>query len=264
MIYTYYMNVTQLEDETLFLEKCRVLSPCRQQKIARLRQAGDRYRSLGAGLALDYALRSYGNGLRERDMEYVFGEWGKPSFKDYPAIHFSLSHSGAYAICSIGESPVGNDIERIKKGRLKVAERFFTAQELDFLYGRQDQEESLYGRQDQEESLYRGQDRAERNARSACIEHGRGQVSEEETERRMFRIWTMKESFLKATGRGMTLPLQDFSVIVDDSRDSVRVEHGFGGAVYQMKEYGEIPGYRAAVCCPGDCEMADGMEPAEF
>ena len=94
MIYTCYIDVTQFENETLFREKLNLLSPCRQRKIAQLKQEKDRHRSLGAGLALDHALGIYGNGLRERDMEYVFGEWGKPSLRNYPEIHFSLSHSG--------------------------------------------------------------------------------------------------------------------------------------------------------------------------
>lgn len=263
MIHTYYMNVTQFEDETFFREKVSLLSPYRQQKIAQQKQEADKRRSLGAGLALDYALRCYGQGLKERDMEYVSGEWGKPAFRDYPQIHFSLSHSGEYAMCSIGDRPVGNDIERVRQGRLKVAERFFTAPERAFLYG----EQSGDG-----EPVFL--DRCMRLSRNACAAGGKEcdsgkstacdvqECEDEEITQRMFRIWTMKESFLKVTGRGMTLPLNAFSVIVEDERGIVRVEHSFDDAVYPMKEYGEIPGYRAAVCCQGDGEMAENMESA--
>ena len=82
--------------------------------------------------------------------------------------------------------------------------------------------------------------------------------------KRMFRMWTMKESFLKVTGQGMTLPLKDFSVIVDAKTDTARVEYGSGNAVYRMKEYEDIPGYRAAVCCQADSETAENMEPVVF
>lgn len=241
MIHTYYIEVTQFEDKTLFQEKLRLLSRYRQQKTAQLKLEKDKCRSLGAGLVLDYALRNYRQGLRERDMEYEFGEWGKPSFHDYPEIHFSLSHSGEYAVCSIGESPVGNDIERIRQGRLKVADRFFTVQELEFLYG--------------------GQDRDEKNL--ACDDDGRGyqRGNVEETTQRMFRIWTMKESFLKVTGRGMTLPLNGFSVLVEEGQ-KIRVEQDLDSTVYRMKEYQDIPGYRVAVCCAEGSEIAGNMEPA--
>lgn len=251
MIRTYYIDVRQFEDEMLFQEKLCLLSPYRQQKTARLKQEQDRRRSLGAGLALDHALRTCGYGLRERDMEYVLGEWGKPSFREYPQLHFSLSHSGDYAICSIGESPVGNDIERLKKGRLGVAERFFTAQELAVLYGGQNRERKNSH-----------PDACTRDSRKVLDEGDGRQRGEddEETMQRMFRIWTMKESFLKVTGVGMTLPLDAFSVIVDEERDTVRVEQRFDDAVYQMKEYGVIPGYRAAVCCRAGEEIAAGIE----
>lgn len=234
MIYTCYIDVTQFENKTFFQEKLNVLSPYRQRKTALLKQEKDKCRSLGAGLALDHALKIYGKGLREREMEYVFGKWGKPSFRDYPEIHFSLSHSGEYAICSIGASPIGNDIERIRPGRIKIAERFFTERELEFLYkGQQD----VFAEDHMEHE-----------------DENKGEATQ-----RMFRIWTMKESFLKATGRGMTLPLNEFSVIVEEGQE-IRVEQGFDSIEYQMKEYQDIPGYRAAVCCSKGSEMAESME----
>ena len=221
MIYTCYIDVTQFEDATLFQEKRELLSPYRQQKIARLKHEKDKRRSLGAGLALDHALRRYG--IMERSEEYTLGEWGKPSFRYHPDIHFSLSHSGDFALCSIGDKPAGNDIERIRPGRLHVADRFFTAEERNFLYAGQD---------------------------------------EEEITERMFRIWTMKESFLKVTGRGMTLPLQEFSVVVDEEQ-KIRVIQNFDEMTYHMKEYRDIPGYRVAVCSQEGSEMAEKMEPVE-
>ena len=64
----------------------------------------------------------------------------------------------------------------------------------------------------------------------------------EETTQRLFRIWTMKESFLKVTGRGMSLPLNDFSVVVEEERQAVCVQQCFDDVTYQMKEYGDIAG----------------------
>lgn len=220
MISTYYIDVTQLDNERLFQERLRLLSSYRQQKIAHLKHTKDKNRSLGAGIVLDLALKPYG--LRERSTEYEFGKWGKPSLRDHPDIHFSLSHSGDYAICSIGETPVGSDIEHIRPGRLNVADRFFTPEEKDFMYAVQDGEEIT---------------------------------------RRMFRIWTMKESFLKVTGRGMSLPLGDFAVVVDEGSGEIRVKHTFNDMDYHMKEYGEIPGYRVAVCCQESGAVAGTMSP---
>lgn len=223
MIYTYYIDVTQFDNETLFQDKLKLLSPYRQQKIALLKHAKDRNRSLGAGIALDHALETYG--LREKSVEYEFGEWGKPSLKYQPNVYFSLSHSGDYAICSIGDKAIGNDIELIKHGRLKVADRFFAKEELDWMYAVQD---------------------------------------EEEITQRMFRIWTMKESFLKATGKGISLPLGDFAVIVDEDKDKIRVKHSYNAKFYHMKEYADIDGYRVAVCCEEGRDVAYSMMPIFF
>lgn len=222
MIYTYYIDVTQFENEELFQEKLNLLSPYRQQKIALLKHEKDKNRSLGAGIALDHALMTYG--LRERGIEYEFGEWGKPALKYHPEIHFSLSHSGDYAICSIGDRPVGNDIEYVKQGRLKVADRFFAKEERDWLYA---------------------------------------EKAEEERTRRMFRIWTMKESFLKVTGRGMSLSLSDFAIHVDEESQRIRVRHKVDAKYYHMKEYDGIAGYCVAVCSQEDQDIAYDMIPVE-
>ena len=223
MVYTYYIDVTQLENEVLFHDKLNLLSPFRQQKIALLKHEKDKNRSLGAGIALDHALETYG--LREKSVEYEFGEWGKPSLKYHPNIHFSLSHSGNYAICSIGDKPMGNDIELIKQGRLKVADRFFAKEELDWMYAVED---------------------------------------EEEITQRMFRIWTMKESFLKATGMGISLPLHDFAVVMDEEKNKIRVKHTFNAKYYHMREYAGIPDYRVAVCCEESGDVAYSMIPILF
>ena len=220
MIYTYYIDTTQFEDETLFREKLNLLSPYRQQKIALLKHEKDKNRSLGAGVALDHALKMYG--LRERSVEYEFGEWGKPSLKYHPNIHFSLSHSGDYAICSIGDKVIGSDIELIKQGRLNVADRFFAKEELAWM---------------------------------------REGPDEEEITQRMFRIWTMKESFLKTTGKGISLPLDAFAVVVDEENHKIRVKQTFNARFYHMKEYPDIAGYRVAVCCEESRDVDYSMIP---
>ena len=223
MIYTYYADAGCLDNETLFREKLKLLSPFRQQKIAILRHDKDKNRSLAAGLLLDHALDAYG--LQERSVEYELGEWGKPVLKYRPEICFSLSHSGDYAICTIGDKPVGNDIERIKEGRLKVANRFFAKEELSWLYEAKGQEAQTW---------------------------------------RMFRLWTMKESFLKAVGRGMSLPLQDFSIHMDEESGRARVRHSVDAKYYHLREYRESAGYCTAVCVQESADIAYSMIPVEL
>ena len=90
---------------------------------------------------------------------------------------FNLSHSGSYVLCSIAEGEpetvkVGCDIEVVKEARMKVAGRFFCESEFRYI-------------QEQE----------------------RGKQAEA-----FYRYWVLKESFLKATRRGMGLDLRTFEI----------------------------------------------------
>ena len=70
----------------------------------------------------------------------------------------------------------------------------------------------------------------------------------------MFRLWTMKESFLKVTGRGMSLPLRDFTVFIEDE-GTARLHQMLNDNIYYIKEYvlpdifQEATGYKISVCC---------------
>lgn len=101
-------------------------------------------------------------------------ESGKPYLVNEPMLHFNLSHSGEWAVCAISDQPVGVDIERCIEGRAQIAERFFHKEEVRYL-------RLLAGR---------------------------------EQDQGFCRLWTLKESFVKATGRGLALPLRSFCVSV--------------------------------------------------
>lgn len=212
VIKTYIINTRQYEDEAAFNAAIEFISPYRRQKIALLKNMKDKRRSLAAAIALNTALKEYG--LEERTMEYDVGKQGKPYFRYNPDIHFSLSHSGDYAICSIGAHETGNDIELIKSGRERVARRFFTAEELDWIYESQ---------------------------------------APRERDERIFRIWTMKESFLKVTGLGMSLPLKDFAIMLSDD-DGANIRQNLNDKTYCIKEYTipetlpEYDAYKISVC----------------
>lgn len=226
MLRTYIIDTRQFERLSSFQKAFESVSPYRRQRIILLKQQKDKIRSLGAAVALNAALRTYG--LEERMMEYELGQHGKPYFRDYPELHFSLSHSGDYALCTMGPQVNGNDIERVRGGRERVAQRFFAKEE------------------------------------AAWIEEA---ALPEEREERLFRIWTMKESFLKVTGLGMSLPLQDFAVITEDGTGHVR--HNINNISYFIKEYtlptvlAETEKYQISVCCEA-LDFAAVLEPVFF
>lgn len=99
------------------------------------------------------------------------GPHGKPCLKDFPQIHFNISHTEGRAVCAIGEKALGIDIERVHPYRHSLLKLVLSESE---------------------------RDRME-------------ELSEEERGRYFFRIWTLKESYGKAKGFGLTNPLTDIS-----------------------------------------------------
>ena len=48
-------------------------------------------------------------------------------------MHISISHSGEYAVCALSETPVGIDIEKIRKVSDKLIDRVCTAREREYV-----------------------------------------------------------------------------------------------------------------------------------
>ncbi len=116
------------------------------------------------------------------EVEFDYGPHGKPSLRQ-PAsssnsIQFSVSHSADQALIAVATNRVvGIDLEQMDSSVriLKLADRFFSTREADELRGLPDC--------DQLAGFYRG--------------------------------WTSKEAYLKATGHGLSFPLNKFSVALN-------------------------------------------------
>lgn len=128
-------------------------------------------------------------------------------------IPFNFSHSGTLVMCAAcvdGHSvQVGCDVEKTGELRLKVAERYFCPEEY--------------------ETIIR-------------------EKSEEKRRELFFRYWVLKESFLKATRKGMALPLNQFCIRIGDPSVLICQPEAFPGE-YHYCEY-SLTGqpYRMAVC----------------
>lgn len=54
---------------------------------------------------------------------------GKPWFPARPACCFNLSHSGPYALCALGDMPVGADVERVRPRRALLPPKVLSPEE---------------------------------------------------------------------------------------------------------------------------------------
>lgn len=88
-----------------------LLPDARREKALKYHFERDQYLCAKSYLLLQQGLREEFNICN--NPEWAYAEHGKPFLKDYPNIHFNLSHCRKGAVCAIDSKPVGIDIERI-------------------------------------------------------------------------------------------------------------------------------------------------------
>lgn len=221
----YVADIRPLAEEEIFREQMGLLPMERQERIRRYRDRGDQQRGLGAGLLLEYGLRARGCSLLEdvpgkKRVRLERGAYGKPYILDEAQLCFNLSHAGDYVAAVFAPWEVGIDIEQIRAARFAVARRFFTAEEYAY--------------------LERYREAPEQNMDCSLIGQDRGMGQHLTASDGVFTaMWTRKESYIKAVGEGMHLPLADFSVLED------RI---LGAEEYYLCTWEEPQGYMLSVC----------------
>ena len=107
------------------------LSRGRLEQLDR-RHGTARAQGFAASLLLEYAVSQQYPWV-VHPLAISIADGGKPYLVSEPGIHFSLSHSGDWAVCALSDHPVGVDIERCEPGRRDIASRFFHREEVRYL-----------------------------------------------------------------------------------------------------------------------------------
>jgi len=144
-----------------------------QTRASRFRVRGPRDEFVASHGFLRLVLGKYLH-VDPRAVRFQLAEKGKPELID-GNLRFNLSHTqGAAVAAMVRKWPVGVDVERIREDTeaMELAERFFSAAEVDWL---------------------RSQPTSERIPS-------------------FFACWTAKEAYMKACGTGLSTPLAGFSV----------------------------------------------------
>ena len=114
--------------------------------------------------------------IRNKNIRFEKNQFGKPYLKDYLKFNFNISHSGDFVLCAIDKKPIEIDIEEVKYIEYEeIAKSFFTISEFDYIV-----------KNDWDTSL-----------------------------NKFYKIWTLKESYIKCCGQGLTIPLKSFSIDID-------------------------------------------------
>ncbi len=136
---------------------------------------------------------------------------GKPILADHPDYHFNISHSGSWIVLAQHPSEVGVDVEMIRPINLRIAKRHFSATETADLLAQPAAERLRY----------------------------------------FFDLWTLKESYVKAIGKGLRIPLSSFTVRKTDSGIAL-TRHDPQLPLYAFRQYDIDPACRFSVCAATD------------
>lgn len=145
--------------------------------------------------------------VNNKTIEFDANKYGKPFLKGNFGIHFNVSHSEDWVVCVVDDEPVGIDIEKIKPVELGIAARFFSDHEYKMLMAKSPKDRQNF----------------------------------------FFDLWTLKESYIKAVGEGLSLPLKSFTVSFLE-KNEIMVKSGNILTNWTLKQYHLDPGYKMAVC----------------
>lgn len=146
-------------------------------------------------------------GIPNELVDFSYGEKGKPLLPQYSNVFFNMSHSGNLVACALADAEIGIDIEHFRRVNIRVAERFFSEAEIADLLS------------------------LDENARNDYF----------------FTLWTIKESFLKAIGSGLSKSLSSFTVSKSDEGFCLsgdEISHQFSIKTYLLEDH-----YFLACCC---------------
>lgn len=217
MVKVYYAEDVSFWKESILFAHMEQIEEERRKIWEHREKSNDRARSLGAGLLQHYALCDYLNLPWEKTPPFrtCQGQWGKPYLAEYPDVYFNLSHSGRYVCCAVSEQETGVDIQEHRSGRKGIARRFFTAEDNQLLQS----------------------------------------LDENRAQDMFFRIWSIRESYIKLTGRGIGQGLASFQI---DWKSSALREQGEAAAYFV--ENNELPGYSLCVCSRQENMKPDWMK----
>ncbi len=118
----------ELTDEQALSATLPKLDAARRARALRLQDTQKRAQCAAAGLLLTHLFGKDGQAPT-----LTHGSRGKPYLAQAGAPYFSLSHSGDMVFCAVSDNEVGLDAQQFTQYREKIAARWFTAAEQEWL-----------------------------------------------------------------------------------------------------------------------------------
>ncbi|MNN17677.1 4'-phosphopantetheinyl transferase sfp [compost metagenome] len=188
------------------LELITALPIEKQHRIKRFVHIEDAVRTLSADI-LSRLLICDQLGINNREISFTCNQNGKPMLQGSNNLHFNNSHSGQWVLSAISDDPVGVDVERIRELDLDLAKHCFSEQEYHDLNDLGD---------DQIKLDY------------------------------FYDLWTLKESYIKAVGLGLSMPLSSFTI--RKAKDMIQLQTNNALNNCFFKQYTIDPKYKISLC----------------
>lgn len=217
-IQVWLTSYPELVDECVLSRLRGLLSKAEQRHEQGFRFAEDRKRYLVTRAMVRSLLSRYAR-VKPADWQFATNVHGRPfisNVHDGPSgLSFNVSHTnGLIAVALSCGRELGVDVERVQPLRgcaMDIAQRFFSPSEVDEL----------------------------------------AKVPSERQLDRFFEHWTFKESYIKARGLGMAIPLDQFGFDYPDRRTvRIAMKPELGDVVdrWSFWQYRPVPGYLLAIC----------------
>lgn len=151
-----------------------LLTPKELTRQQRYQFAKDQHDALITRALIRTVLSHYAN-ISPQDWRFILGEKDKPAIEKPPLpLTFNISHTKGLIVCAVTlEHDIGIDVEYLERQSdiLNIADRYFSSSETKELFS----------------------------------------LPSDQQNSRFFDYWTLKESYIKAWGLGLSIPLDDFS-----------------------------------------------------
>lgn len=170
----------------------------KKHRINKMHLYDDQKRSIAAEMLAKTTIGKYLD-IPAEHIEIVQSNNGKPYAVNFN-IEFNISHCEEIVVCAINNTPVGIDIEKIRPISPKVAKKFFTIAEQEYVFGK-----------------------------TPCAEDYDTEFNDVQL-KRFFECWTAKEAYLKYTGEGLTDNLS--ALEIDNTHITKIIENDYIISIY--------------------------------
>ncbi|SDF60323.1 4'-phosphopantetheinyl transferase [Fontibacillus panacisegetis] len=178
----------------------------KQRRIKRFVHVEDAVRTLSADI-LSRLLLCDQLGIKNSELFFTSNQNGKPLLQGLDDLHFNNSHSGRWVLSAISDYPVGIDVERIRELDLDLARHCFSEKEY----------------------------------------HDLNDLPDDQTKLDYFYdLWTLKESYIKAVGLGLSMPLSSFTIRKTKDMIQLQTSNTFNHCFF--KQYTIDNNYKISLC----------------